>query len=158
MPPGSSCHSPPQLRSAAASSRSAQAYASFPSPSSAPSCTVSLIRTGTKMAGHSSIERAELMYEPDARVELRKTSDPFLDARHAYEHHASRALAQRWTSSVRDRSSEGDPPRPPGSGWWDPPLPALSLDIPCRYQSRLDPLMASRVRRNRACLRFFFGA
>src|SRR5258707_7158855 len=55
MPPGSSCHSPPQLRSAAASSRSAQAYASFPSPSSAPSCTVSLIRTGTKMAGHSSL-------------------------------------------------------------------------------------------------------
>jgi hypothetical protein len=34
------------------------------------------------------------MYEPDARVELRKTSDPFLDARHAYEHHASRALAK----------------------------------------------------------------
>jgi hypothetical protein len=40
------------------------------------------------------IERAELMYEPDARVELRKTSDPFLDARHAYEHHASRALVK----------------------------------------------------------------
>ena len=40
------------------------------------------------------IERAELMYEPDARVELRKTSDRFLDARHAYEHHASRALVK----------------------------------------------------------------
>ncbi len=39
-----------RLRSAAANSRSAQAYASFPSPCSAPSCSslsVSLVRTGT---------------------------------------------------------------------------------------------------------------
>jgi hypothetical protein len=37
------------------------------------------------------------MDEPDARVELRKTSDPFLYTRHAYEHHAGRAF-------VKDRS------------------------------------------------------
>src|SRR5258705_21466 len=60
MPPGSSCHSPPQLRSAAASSRSAQAYASFPSPSSAPSCTVSLIRAGVERGGDVSPRRGVL--------------------------------------------------------------------------------------------------
>jgi len=43
-------------------------------------------------ASSSALANAE--YEPDARVELRKTSDPFLDARHAYEHHASRALVK----------------------------------------------------------------
>src|SRR5271154_2929680 len=40
------------------------------------------------------VERTELMYEPDARVELRKTSDALLNARHAYEHHAGRALVK----------------------------------------------------------------
>jgi hypothetical protein len=34
------------------------------------------------------------MDEPDARVELRKTSDPLLNTRHAYEHHASRAFVK----------------------------------------------------------------
>jgi hypothetical protein len=34
------------------------------------------------------------MHEPDARVELRKTSDPFFNSRHAYEHHAGRALVE----------------------------------------------------------------
>jgi hypothetical protein len=34
------------------------------------------------------------MYEPDARVELRKPSDPLLNARHTYEHHAGRALVK----------------------------------------------------------------
>ncbi|MCU1226000.1 MAG: hypothetical protein JWQ42_4093, partial [Edaphobacter sp.] len=40
------------------------------------------------------VERTELMYESNARVELRKTSDPLLYARHAYEHHAGRALVK----------------------------------------------------------------
>ena len=40
------------------------------------------------------IKRTELMHEPDARIELRKTSDPLLNARHAYEHHAGLALVK----------------------------------------------------------------
>ena len=40
------------------------------------------------------VEWTELMHEPDSRVELRKASDPLLNARHAYEHHAGCALVK----------------------------------------------------------------
>ena len=45
----------------------------------------------------SSVERAELMDEPDARIELGKSGNSFLDAWHADEDHAGGAL-------VKDRS------------------------------------------------------
>jgi hypothetical protein len=40
------------------------------------------------------VQRPELMHEPNAGVELRKTSHPLLYARHAYEHHTGRALVK----------------------------------------------------------------
>jgi hypothetical protein len=40
------------------------------------------------------VEWTELMYESDARVELRKTSYPFLNSRHSHEHHTGCALVK----------------------------------------------------------------
>src|ERR1019366_6874812 len=59
------CRLQQQPRSVAVNSQSAQVYASCPSPSSAPFRPVSLIRTGTKMAGHSS-STSEVL--PEIRV------------------------------------------------------------------------------------------
>jgi hypothetical protein len=42
----------------------------------------------------SRIERAKLMDEPDARVELRKAGDALLDTRHADENHTGSTLVE----------------------------------------------------------------
>ena len=41
-----------------------------------------------------SIERMELMYEPDAGVQLRLPSHPLLQARHAYQHNTDPSLIE----------------------------------------------------------------
>lgn len=50
------------------------------------------------------VERTELMDEPDARVELRKTSDPLLYTRHAYR--SCRSGAFVICPQIGDRSRE----------------------------------------------------